>query len=178
MPEQVAVVDADNRFLRWTDRAEGHDRRLPHRSVQVLLFDPAGRLVLQRRHAAKRTYPDHWDISASGHVEAPDYPDLEAPDAGLDAVYDVVAARELEEELGVRCPLTRLGAFGPEPGVHYEHLVLYRGQSDGPFVAQPSEVAEIARFTPEAFDALVGSDDLVTPSVRWFVSWARSHRIW
>lgn len=176
--DRVAVVDRDNRFLRWTDRAEIHARRLPHRSVQVMIFDPAGRLVLQRRHAEKRTYPGFWDLSASGHVEEPDYPDPARPDADLDAVYDAVAGRELEEELGVRCPLTRLGAFGPVPEVHYEHLVLYRGESDGPFTPQPTEVAEVERFSPADFDALVASGAPVTPSLRWFVSWSRERSIW
>ncbi len=172
-PVRVAVVDADNRFLRWTDREEVHAKRLPHRSAQVLLRDGRGRVVLQRRHAAKRTYPLCWDMSASGHVEEPDYPDPTRPDHDLDAIYDAVAARELHEELGVRAPLTRLGAFAPEPGVHYEHLVLYRGVHDGPYRAQPEEVADIRAFDAAELAALLASDAPVTESLRWLLRWAR-----
>lgn len=177
-PVRVAVVDEHNRFLRWTTRAEVHAARLPHRSVQVLLFDALGRVVLQRRDAEKRTYPRHWDISASGHVEEPDYPDPSRPDAELDAIYDAVAARELREELGVDAALTRLGAFAPEPGVHYEHLVLYRGVHDGPYVAQPEEVEAIEAFDDAALARLFEGDEPVTASLRWFVRWARSHGCW
>jgi isopentenyldiphosphate isomerase len=171
--ERVAVVDAENRFVRWTDRAEIHAHRLAHRSVQVMLFDSLGRLVLQRRHSSKLTYPGCWDLSASGHVEESDYPDPRAPDADLDAVYDAVAVRELEEELGVRAELARLGTFGPEPGIHYEHFVLYRGAHDGPYRAQESEVEEVRAFTAAEYDALAASGAKMTHSLAWLVAWAR-----
>jgi isopentenyldiphosphate isomerase len=170
---RVAVVDDRNRFVRWAHRPEIHAARLPHRSVQVLLFDPDGRLVLQRRARTKATHPGYWDASASGHVEEPDYFDPAKPDDRLDEVYDAVAVRELAEELGVVAPLERLGAFAPLPGVHYEHYVLYRGVSAGPFRAQPEEVEEVRAFDSAGFDALVASGDLVTESVKWLVRWAR-----
>ncbi|MCA9601390.1 MAG: NUDIX domain-containing protein [Myxococcales bacterium] len=166
---RVAEVDAQNRFVRWVSRATCHAERLPHRSVQVLLYDTAGRLVLQRRHPLKRTWADAWDVSASGHVEEPDYPDPARPDDDLDAIYDAVASRELEEELGVTAPLERLGAFGPEPGVHYEHFVLYRGVHDGPYVAQPEEVAEVRVFDPPALAAFLASDARRTRSLEWIL---------
>jgi isopentenyldiphosphate isomerase len=175
---RVAVVDGENRFVRWAERAEVHALRAPHRSAQVLLFDSKDRLVLARRHADKLTYPLHWDVSASGHVEESDYPDPDRPDDDLDAIYDAVAARELEEELGVRCPLTRLGAFSPLEGVHYEHLVLYLGRSDGPYVPQPDEVAEVKAFEGAALDALFLGGDRVTDSLKWFVLWARAQGVW
>lgn len=177
MTTRVAVVDQENRFVRWTSRAEIHAARLAHRSVQVMLFDSRGRLVLQRRAETKQTYPGCWDLSASGHVEEPDYPDPSRPDDALDAIYDAVAHRELEEELGVRAALTRLGAFAPLEGVHYEHFVLYRGASDGPYLAQAEEVAAIRAFTPAAYDALLASGAPRTASLEWLVRWARAREI-
>jgi isopentenyldiphosphate isomerase len=174
---RVAVVDQENRFVRWTSRAEIHAARLAHRSVQVMLFDSRGRLVLQRRAETKQTYPGCWDLSASGHVEEPDYPDPSRPDDALDAIYDAVAHRELEEELGVRAALTRLGAFAPLEGVHYEHFVLYRGASDGPYLAQAEEVAAIRAFTPAEYDALLASGAPRTASLEWLVRWARAREI-
>ncbi|MGE0791745.1 MAG: NUDIX domain-containing protein [Sandaracinaceae bacterium] len=177
VPVRVAVVDERNRFVRWTDRAEIHADRIPHRSVQVLLLDSRGRLVLQRRAAEKRTHPRHWDISASGHVEEPDYPDPARPDDALDGIYASVARRELSEELGVDADLAFLGTFAPEPDVHYEHLALYVGTHDGPYTPQPEEVEEIRAFDPEALDALFASGDLVTRSLVWFVAWARARGV-
>lgn len=170
--ERVAVVDAENRFVRWAERAEIHADELPHRSTQVLLFDSRGRLVLQRRHARKMTNPRCWDVSSSGHVEERDYDDPSRPDDDLDALYDRVALRELEEELGVRTELTRLGAFAPEPGVHYEHFVLYRGVHDGPYRPQAEEVEEVRAVSAGEYDALERTEP-TTASLRWLVQWAR-----
>lgn len=139
-----------------------------------MLYDRPGRLVLQRRAAGKRTHPLFWDLSATGHVEEPDYPDPLRPDDGLAAIYDAVARRELFEELGVETELERLGRFGPEPAIHYEHFVLYRGVHDGPYRAQPEEVAEIRAFGRAAVDALIAGPELTTPSLGWLVEW--SHR--
>ncbi|MBX3274577.1 MAG: NUDIX domain-containing protein [Sandaracinaceae bacterium] len=174
MSARVAEVDDQNRFVRWVSRAECHDARLPHRSVQVVLYDSAGRVVLQRRHQDKRTWPGAWDVAASGHVEEPDYPDPTRPDDDLDAVYDAVARRELAEELGVEAALERLGAFAPEPGVHYEHFVLYRGAHDGPYVPQSEEVAEVRAFDPVALAALLASDAPRTRSLEWLLDWLRA----
>ena len=108
MAGRIAIVDGADRFLRWEGRKRVHDERQVHRSIHVALLDAQGRLVIQRRHRAKQTYPSHWDLSAAGHVEESDY-GPGGPDADLDRVYREVAGRELEEELGVRPALTELG---------------------------------------------------------------------
>jgi isopentenyl-diphosphate Delta-isomerase len=138
MAGRIAVVDTANRFLRWTERSEIHEHRLLHRSVHVFIFDNEGRLILQQRAYDKDTWAGAWDLSCSGHIEESDY--LAGPDERLDEVYAQVALRELEEELGLRAELGSLGRFGPEAGPWYEHLELFIGRSDGPFVLQPEEV--------------------------------------
>jgi isopentenyldiphosphate isomerase len=169
---RIAVVSGDNRFLRWADRREVHAHELPHRSVQIMLFNRAGELLIQRRHREKLTFPGAWDLSCAGHVEEPDYP--AGPDDDLDAVYQSVARRELLEELGVRAELELLGRFGPEPGLHYEHLHLYRAAHEGPFVMQEDEVEEVRFVSPEALDAMRdGGRDLIVPALFWFAGWAR-----
>jgi isopentenyl-diphosphate delta-isomerase len=166
MAGRIAVVDAENHFLRWTDRAEVHLRQLLHRSIHIVLFDSQGRAILQRRDDHKLTDPGFWDLSASGHVEEDDY--LSGPDDRLADVYANVAHRELSEELGVDTTLALVGAFGPELGVHYEHIQLFRGVSDGPFVLQPDEVAEIRHVTAAELAARLAGPEPHTASLRWF----------
>jgi isopentenyldiphosphate isomerase len=176
---QVAVVTADDRFVRWEDRRVVHRDQLVHRSVHIALFDGAGRLVIQRRHRGKLTYPGHWDLSASGHVEASDYPDPTRPDDDLDALYQRVAERELLEELGVTTALRRLGRFPPEPGVHYERIHLFAGASDGPFALQADEVEELLRVAKEELLARMADPDWPhTKVLAWFVAWAGAHGHW
>lgn len=166
----IAVVDADNRFVRWGGRAEVHADRLLHRSVHVLLFDSAGRLLVQLRHGDKAVHPLHWDMSAAGHVERDDYPG--GPDEGLDLVYAAVARRELGEELGVDTALRHCASLGPMPGVHYEHVRLYEGSWEGPVVLQADEVRATRWVTPAGFDALAASER-VTPALVHWVGWLR-----
>ena len=175
MAPRIAVVSATNRFLRWADRREVHAAELPHRSIQVLLVNARGELLIQRRHRDKLTFPGFWDISCAGHVEEPDY--VAGPDDDLDRVYEEVARRELFEELGVRPAITLLGRFAPEPGIHYEHTHLFRAEHEGPFACQEDEVEEVRFVGAAAFDAMVreGGEgrDRTTPALAWFVAWAR-----
>jgi isopentenyldiphosphate isomerase len=183
---RVAVVDENDRFVRWTDRTEIHRLRLIHRSIHVLVVDSRGRLVIQLRHRDKLTYAHHWDISCSGHVEEPDYlvgPDgIARPDDDLDRVYATCAARELEEELGVRAPLAALGHFLPERGVHYEQIRLFLARSDGPFTAQPEEIEDLRFVTHAELDALCGDashrEHPVTGSLRLLANVARERGWW
>lgn len=168
MAGRIAVVDEHNRFVRWEARRVIHEQRLVHRSVHVLLWDSAARLLVQRRHADKQTYPRYWDVSCAGHVEESDY--VRGPDDELDAVYEAVAARELEEELGVRAALRRIARFAPEPGVHYEQIQLFEARSDGPFRLQAEEVEEHRLLTRAGTEALLGSGEPVTHALRWFLA--------
>lgn len=175
MPGRIAVVDDRNAFVRWEARHTIHVEQLVHRSIQVLLFDTQGRLVIQRRHREKQTHASHWDLSCAGHVEESDYPS--GPDEDLDRVYAQVAARELLEELGVEPAVVELGHFPPEPGVHYEQIRLFRATSDGPFTLQPEEVEELRHVTHAELEALAGAEP-VTPSLLWFAAWARREGVW
>jgi isopentenyl-diphosphate Delta-isomerase len=165
---RVAVVDLQDRFVRWTDRVEIHRLRLPHRSANVLLYDSRGRLLLQRRDDTKATDPGVWDLSSSGHVEEDDY--LGGPDERLDEVYLGAARRELLEELGVTAALTPVGHFPPEPGVHYEQLRLFRGVSDGPFVLQPGEVSAIVQVTADELARRLAGPEPHTGALRWLAA--------
>jgi isopentenyldiphosphate isomerase len=167
VPGRIPVVDEENRFVRWEERRRIHEQRLVHRSVHVLVFDSAGRLLVQRRHADKQTYPRFWDVSVAGHVEESDY--TGGPDDDLEAVHAAVAARELREELGVDAPVARLARLGPEPGVHYEQIHLYRAVSDGPYTLQADEVEEYRLLDRAALRALLDGGEPVTHALRWLV---------
>ena len=165
MSGRIAVVTEDNRFVRWSDRAEIHRHALLHRSVHVIIHDRAGRLVLQRRHPSKDNNPDRWDISVSGHVEESDY--LGGPDERLDEVYAEVARRETLEELGIETELTYVRRLYPVKDVHYELIALYRGVHDGPYLPQPEEISEVRAFTRADFERLL-AEEPVTTGLRWF----------
>lgn len=90
MEEIIDVLDASGEPTgEVVPKGEAHRRGLYHRCFHCWICDPArGRLLAQRRSAAKETWPGLLDTTAAGHLSAGESP--------LDGL------RELEEELGLR----------------------------------------------------------------------------
>ena len=59
--ERVVIVDADNRVVGATTRAEMRVRNLIHRASFTFVHNSRGQLFVQRRVAWKETYPSHFD---------------------------------------------------------------------------------------------------------------------
>jgi isopentenyl-diphosphate delta-isomerase len=89
------VVDELDRVIGSAPRSEVHRRKLRHRAVHVFLFNTRAELFVQKRAAAKDTFPRCYDSSASGHVNS-----------GED--YDICALRETQEEIGLVVPVGKL----------------------------------------------------------------------
>ncbi len=155
--EILDVVDADDLVVGSMERGEIHRKRLFHRSVHVFLIDPAGRIYLQKRSFEKQEHPGKWDSSASGHVDRGES-------------YQEAAARELEEEIGVRAspdPVLKIRA-SEETGM--EHSMLFRvgRRSTDPMPRpNPREILEGRFFDPgEIEQGLSSNPDAFSPSFR------------
>ena len=155
--EILDVVDADDRVVGAMERGDIHRKRLFHRSVHIFVFDTAGRLYLQRRSPAKEEHPGKWDSSASGHVDSGES-------------YEAAAARELEEEIGLKAtpePVFKIRAC-EETGM--EHSMLFRVQGGGNDPSpqpNPQEVIE-GRFSSieEIEERLSRQAEAFSPSFR------------
>jgi isopentenyldiphosphate isomerase len=112
--------------------------------VHVLVHDAEGRFFLQKRSAAKDTFPGCWDSSCSGHL-----------DAGED--YTTAARRELGEELGwhdASLPLRQVAKLVPGPETGHEFIeVFLLGPVAGPFTLHPGEISAGRWIEPKALRA-------------------------
>lgn len=116
---------------------------LLHRAFSVVLFDDAGRVLLQRRAAVKTRFALRWANTVCGH-----------PAPGAPVVGE--AQQRLKEELGIDAVLSEVGTFvyqaDDEAGVfaehEYDHVVVGRW-SDAALDPDPAEVAEV-RWLPGA----------------------------
>jgi isopentenyl-diphosphate Delta-isomerase len=113
VPVTVDHVDREQQLVELVDRAgrplgtcqvrEAHTApgRL-HRAFSVLLYDPAGRVLLQQRAAAKTRFALRWSNTCCGH-----------PAPGQDVA--AAATTRLAEELGITAaqitPLTEAGVL-------------------------------------------------------------------
>jgi isopentenyldiphosphate isomerase len=122
-------------------------RRLPHRSVYILVLNARGELFVHLRVADKDVYPSHWDVAVGGVLAAGEG-------------FDDGARREAREELGVDLEPERLFPLRWEDATSAVHGMVYRARHDGPFRLQPEEIvrgefvapADVpARYAPAPF---------------------------
>lgn len=114
-----------------------------HRAFSVLLFDPAGRTLLQQRASVKTRFPLRWANTCCGH-----------PTPGTSVVE--AATQRLAEELGVRgVPLVDVGVYTYRAEdqttgrveYEYDHVVIGRVAGDIAVAPDPAEVAA-TRWVP------------------------------
>ena len=83
--EKIGVIDKDI----------AHEKGLWHKSVHVWLINSNNEILLQYRCAEKKLYPNTWDCSFAGHI-----------DAGESSIQAV--QREGKEEIGIDVDLDKL----------------------------------------------------------------------
>lgn len=130
--EIVDVVDESDVVVGQATRRAMRERGLRHRAVYILVFNPGGQLFVHKRTASKDVYPAHHDVAVGGVLASGES-------------YDDAAARELEEELGVRVPLRRLFDLRFEAEGNAVNGVAYSCTTEGPFRLQEAEI-ESGRF--------------------------------
>lgn len=129
------IDDATNEVIGRATRRECHsDPSLVHRAVRVVIFDTAGRILLQKRSMNKDIQPGKWDTAVGGHL-----------DSGED--YLDAAKREMREELGITDELQLKFLFDIKVRNEREseNVRTYSAIYEGPVSIQESEL-ECALF--------------------------------
>lgn len=152
----VELVDRGGRPLGTCQVRQAHTApgRL-HRAFSVLLYDPAGRVLLQQRAAAKTRFSLRWSNTCCGH-----------PAPGQDVA--AAAMTRLAEELGITAaqitPLTEAGVLryraedAATRHVEYEwDHVFVATLDDGVPAPDESEVHAVRWASPDALTAEIAA---------------------
>ncbi|WBB65568.1 isopentenyl-diphosphate Delta-isomerase [Micromonospora sp. WMMD812] len=151
----VELVDESGRAHGETTVAAAHQPPGQlHRAFSVMLVDPDGQVLLQRRAAVKTRFPLRWANSCCGHP-------------GPGESLTEAANRRLREELGAGpVELTEVGVYvyyaeDPTTGrveFEYDHVLRGEFRPGAPLLPDPAEVAELRWVEPSALEADLAAD--------------------
>ncbi len=148
-PDEIFdIVDENDAVVGTATRAEVHANNLWHRATHILVLNSRSEILIQKRSELKDTYPGVWTTSCAGHLDAGEG-------------YLPAAQRELQEELGIIVTaeaLRTVGKFPPSAHTGWEWITVYQLNHDGPFIADPAEVADLRFITPEELDAWIARE--------------------
>lgn len=124
-------------------REECHRQGLRHKAVVVFILNSDDQVLLQKRSASKKMWPNMWDVSSGGHAASGEF--------GFQT-----GIRECQEELGITLEpqdLTFIGAVfsdnrkGDIIDRHLnEYYIARRDVDTASLRLQPEEVSEVKWF--------------------------------
>ena len=146
----MEIFDVLNEYGEFTGktatREECHKKGYWHRAVYAFIIDDKGNVLLQKRSASKKLWPNLWDATVGGHVDSGEF--------GRQALI-----REAKEELGIQIVdedikyllgSTSVNIKGDIVNKHYNECYLITKSIDiSDIVLQKEEVAEVKYFSKE-----------------------------
>ena len=144
MEEKIDVLNELGEFTgEVATRDECHKKGLWHRAVYAFIIDDKGNILLQKRSNNKKLWPNMWDVTVGGHVDAGEF--------GRQALI-----REVKEELGISINdddikylvgSTSINEQGDIINKHYNECYLITKNIDiSDIKIQKEEVSEVRYF--------------------------------
>ncbi len=164
MSERIIFVDENDNPIGVGTREEAWAKGIYVRIVRAVLRDEKGRILSQHRSAIKKSYPNRWTDSASGHVDEGD-------------TYDSAMSRELEEELGIKVKLSFVGKFASKDIIDNKTILEFNAVYEGtienslPIKFQESEVSDTEWYeVGELKQQIRNNPDSFTPGFRELIN--------
>ncbi len=150
MDELIDILNADGTSAgKSCLKSIAHQRGYYHATVHVWFYTIDHQLLLQKRGAQKKTYPNRWDVSVAGHVHAGES-------------IEEAAVREVKEEIGLSIStqdLTKIAVRkgershpnGIKDNEFYHVFICKLKKSVGELSRQEDEVDDLQLFDLELF---------------------------
>jgi isopentenyl-diphosphate delta-isomerase len=135
MQDQLIRVDKNDNELGFIDKAEAHDGRgILHRAFSIVIWNSAGKMLIQKRSPHKRLWANHWANACCSHPRKGER-------------LEEASHRRLKEELGFDTELEEIFSFVyqatfEDKGSEYEYDHVLMGSYDGEVMPDPDEIAE------------------------------------
>lgn len=155
--EKLDVLNEKGEFTgEILSREECHKRGLYHRAVVVFIINSCDEVLIQKRSSNKKLWPNKWDITAGGHVDAGEF--------GYQAVI-----REAKEEIGIEIDVSSLLFIGCSISNtkkddiinnHFDEFYIARKDIDiNSIVLQPEEVSDIKWISKDKLLEMITNRD-------------------
>lgn len=163
--EALILVNERDEPTGHLDKSACHDGEgIRHRAFSLFIFNNAGELLLQRRAANKRLWPNYWSNSCCSH-----------PRQGES--MELAVARRQQQELGLSAQLQYLYKFEYQAsykqlGSEHELCSVYIGHSEIEPTINTTEISEWCWIDPEKLNSMFEeAPETMTP---WFkMEWER-----
>jgi len=139
--ELIDVLNDEGVVVGVATRSEVRQQRLPHRCTYILVFNPAGELLIHQRTETKDVFPGRWDVTVGGVLAAGES-------------WECGTKREVLEEIGVVPEIEYLFDFRYRGDFGDAFAKVYRGVHAGPFHLQPEEVVRAEFVSVDALPRL------------------------
>ncbi|MGI9280884.1 MAG: isopentenyl-diphosphate delta-isomerase [Endozoicomonas sp.] len=163
MGEPLILVDKDDQIVGSASKLASHKAPgILHRAFSVLLFNPAGQLLIQRRASCKITFPDCWANTCCSHPHSLPSELESHNELGVKRA----AIRKLNHELGIPASTLSVDDFLLMTKVHYrveadsewveeelDYILLVR--ADVELTINANEVAEVRWVNAEQLSELL-----------------------
>lgn len=147
MEEKFDVLNEFGEFTgEVATREECHKKGLWHRAVYAFIIDKNSNILLQKRSAKKKLWPNMWDVTVGGHVDTGEF--------GRQSLI-----REVKEELGIDITdddikylvgSSSINIKGDIINKHYNECYLITKDIDTSKIKlQEEEVSEVKYFSKE-----------------------------
>ncbi len=167
MEEKYDVLNEQGEFTdKVATKKECHEKGLWHRAVNALIINNKDEILLQKRSANKKIWPNKWDVSFGGHVLAGEF--------GIQTVI-----REAKEELNLYITdndikyLVCATAINIDTNIinkqFNEYYLITKEIDLSKIKLQEDEVSEVKFFTIEEINSMINNNykDIAENKVAW-----------
>ena len=141
MEEYFDVLDENGEFTnRVESREKCHKDGLWHKAVALFIINSKNQVLLQKRSANKRLWPNLWDITAGWHVLTGEF--------GFQSII-----REIKEEIGIDINKNDITFIGASTSQNIKNEIKNKHFNEYYIVNKDIDVSELVLQEEEVSDA-------------------------
>lgn len=140
MDEKLDILNEFGEFTgKLATREECHKKGFWHRAVYGFIIDKNSNVLLQKRSQSKKLWPNKWDVTVGGHVEAGEF--------GRQTII-----RECKEELGIDVKESEIKYIVSSTSIHSKNDIINKHYDECYLIMKDIDISELTLQSQEVSD--------------------------